>query len=116
MAKTDYKRVRSSNCYVARADYEPVYFNRNASGVAYKVTGTIVKSYDTIVAVVCPDAIYLTPYWDCSRTTTKHVMEWVRHVVSATPRDIRKAICDGSAIDDIPVEVIHVNKRGELYV
>lgn len=116
MARTDFKRVRSTNCYVARADNEPVYWNRNACGVAYRVTGTIVKSYETIVAVVCPDWIYLAPQWDCSRTTTKHVMELVRDVVSATPRDIRKAICDGTSIDDVPIQLIHVNKWGDLYV
>lgn len=116
MARTDYKRVRSTNCYVARAYNEPVYWNRNASGVAYRVTGTIVKSYDTVVAVVCPDEIYLTPEWDCSRTTTKHVMEYVRDVINTTPRDIRKAICNDSSIDDVPIQLIHVNKWGELYV
>ena len=116
MAKTDFKRVRSTNCYVSHADNEPVYWNRNESGVAYRVTGTIVKSYDTIVAVITPDEIYLTPYWDCSRTTTKHVMEWVRDVVNTTPREIRTAICNGTSIDDVPITIIHVNKWGELYV
>lgn len=116
MAKTDFKRVRSTNCYVARADNEPVYWNRNESGVAYRVTGTIVKSYETIVAVITPDEIYLTPQWDCSRTTTKHVMEWVRDVVSTTPREIRAALCNGTSIDDVPITIIHANKWGELYV
>lgn len=116
MARTDFKRVRSTNCYVARADNDAVYWIRNASGVAYSVTGTIVKSYDTVVAVVCPDEIYLTPAWDYSRTTTKHVMEFVRDVISTTPREIRKAICDGSPIDDVPINIIHANKWGELYV
>lgn len=116
MALTDFKRVRSTNCYVARADGEPVYWNRNGSGVAYWVTGTIVKSYETIVAVITPDEIYLTPQWDCSRTTTKHVMEWVRDVISAAPRDIRKAICTGTPIDDVSITIIHANKWGELYV
>ena len=116
MALTDFKRMRSTNCYVAHAYHEPVYWNRNSSGVAYWVTGTIVKSYETIVAVITPDEIYLTPAWDCSRTTTKHVMELVRDVISATPRDIRKAICDGTPIDDVPITIIHANKWGELYV
>lgn len=116
MARTDFKRVRSTNCYVARCDGEPVYWNRNASGIAYRVKGTIIMSYETIVAVVCPDEIYLTPAWDCSRTTTRHVMEFVRDVVSTTPREIRRAICDGSSIDDVPIQVIHANIKGELYV
>lgn len=116
MAKTDFKRVRSTNCYVARADQEPVYWNRNESGVAFRVTGTIVKSYETIVAVITSDEIYLTPQWDCSRTTTKHVMEWVRDVITTTPRDIRKAICDGTSIDGVSITLIHANKCGELYV
>lgn len=116
MARTDFARMRSTNCYVARAVDEPVYWHRNASGIAYRLTGTIVKSYETVVAVVCPDEIYLTPAWDISRTTTKHVMEWVRDVISATPRDIRRAICNGTPIDDVPIKIIHANKRGELYV
>ena len=116
MARTVYERVRSTNCYVSIAYDEPVFCNRNGSGVAYSVTGTIVKSYDTVVAVVTPDEIYLTPAWDCSRTTTKHVMEMVRGVINATPRDIRKAICDGTSIDDVPITIIHANKWGELYV
>lgn len=116
MAKTDFKRVRSTNMYTALAVDEPVYWNRNGSGVAYWVSGTIVKSYDTVVAVITSDEIYLTPQWDCSRTTTKHVMEWVRDVVSATPREIRTAICNGTSIDDVPITIIHANKWGELYV
>lgn len=115
MSMSVFERVRSTNCYVAHADNEPVYQNRNGSGVAFKVTGTVVKSYETIVAVITTDEIYLTPWWDCSRTTTKHVMERVREVISATPREIRTAICDGTSIDDVPITMIHVNKWGELY-
>lgn len=116
MALTDFKRVRSTNCYVARADGEPVYWNRDGGGVAYRVTGTVVKSYETIVAVIAPDEIYLTPAWDCSCTTTRHVMERVRDVIGATPRDIRGAIRTCTPIDGVPITIIHANKRGELYV
>lgn len=116
MSRSVFERVRSANRYVARADEEPVYWNRNESGVAFKVTGTVVKSYDTIVAVITPDEIYLTPWRDCSRTTAKHVMEQVRAVVSTTPREIRKAICDGTLIDDVTITIIHADKWGELYV
>lgn len=116
MSLTVFERVRQTNMYTAVAVDEPIYWNRNGSGVAYRVTGTIVKSYDTVVAVVTADGIYLTPAWDCSRTTTRHVMEMVRGVINATPRVIRKAICDGTSIDDVPITIIHANIWGELYV
>lgn len=116
MSRSVFERVRSTNMYTAAAVDEPVYWNRNESGVAFRVTGTIVKSYETIVAVITPGVIYLTPQWDCSRTTTKHVMERVRNVVSATPREIRTAICNGTSIDGVSITIIHANKWGELYV
>lgn len=89
MSRSDYERVRHTNMYTANAVDEPVY---HGDDVEYTVTGTIVRSYNTVVAVVSDRYIWLTPQWDCSRTTTKHVMEIVRTVADATPCDMRAAL------------------------
>lgn len=89
MAKTVFERVRQTNMYTAVAVDEPVYCG---SDVEYTVTGTVVRSYNTVVAVVSDNDIWLTPQWDCSRTTTKHVMEIVHNVADARPNDLRAAL------------------------
>lgn len=116
---TVFERVRKTNMYTAVAVDEPVYCGFD---VEYTVTGTIVKSYNTIVAVVSNECIWLTPQWDCSRTTTKHVMEMVRTVCNATPRDLRNALLgkrqpvskDGTRT--VYVYRIFSTGRGKLYV
>lgn len=89
MSRSVFERVRSTNMYTAVAVEEPVL---SGPDIEYTITGTIVRSYDTIVAVVSDNDIWLTPQWDCSRTTTKHVMEIVHTVADARPNDLRAAL------------------------
>lgn len=119
MSLTVFERVRNTNMYIADAVDEPVYCGLE---VAYTVTGTIVRSYDTIVAVVSDRGIWLTPQWDCSRTTTKHVMEVVRTVAGATPNDLRAGLLGKRSLksinNDYRVRVYRIfcTGRGKLYV
>lgn len=89
MSRSVFERVRSTNMYTAVAVDEPVL---SGPDIEYTFTGTIVRSYDTIVAVVSDNDIWLTPQWDCSRTTTRHVMEIVHTVADARPNDLRAAL------------------------
>ena len=119
MSRSEFVQVRNTNLRICSVLNEPVY---SGSDVEYTVTGLIVKSYNMIVAVVCDDCIFLTPNWDYSRTTTKHVMEIVRTVCDATPSDLRKALLgkrqpqskDGSR--SVYVYRIFCTGSGTLYV
>lgn len=119
MAKTVFDRVRQTNMYTAVAVDEPVYCG---SDVEYTVTGTVVRSYNTVVAVVSDNDIWLTPQWDCSRTTTKHVMEIVRTVADAIPNDLRAALLGKrmlkSSKNDYGVRVYRIfcTQGGKFYV
>lgn len=119
MSRSDFVRVRKTNMYVATAVNEPVFLGQD---VEYHLTGIIVRSYDTIVAVVSDRDIWLTPQWDCSRTTTKHVMEIVRTVADATPNDLRAGLLGKRSLksinNDYRVRVYRIfcTGRGTLYV
>lgn len=119
MSMSVFERVRKTNMYVAAAVDEPVFCGND---VEYTLTGVVVRSYDTIVAVVSGRDIWLTPQWDCSRTTTKHVMEIVRTVADATPNDLRAALIGKRSLksvnNDYSVRVyrIFATGRGKLYV
>ncbi len=119
MSLTAFERVRSTNMYTAVAVDVPVYCGLD---IEYTVTGTIVRSYDTIVAVVSDRDIWLTPQWDCSRTTTKHVMEVVRTVAVATPNDLRAGLLGKRPLKSINndyrvmVHRIYCTGSGKLYV
>lgn len=114
-----FERVRKTNMYVAAAVDEPVYCGQE---VEYTLTGIVVRSYNTVVAVVSDREIWLTPDWDCSRTTTKHVMEIVRTVAGATPNDLRAALPGKrllkSISNDYGVRVYRIfcTGKGTLYV
>lgn len=105
--------------YIASALDEPVYCGQD---VEYTLTGIVVRSYDTVVAVVSDRYIWLTPQWDCSRTTTKHVMEIVRTVADATPNDVRAALLGKRSLksinNDYRVRVYRIfcTGKGKLYV
>lgn len=119
MSRTVFERVRHTNMYTAVAVDEPVFCGDD---IEYTVTGTIVRSYDTVVAVVSDGDIWLTPQWDCSRTTTKHVMEIVRTVAVATPNDLRAALLGKRSLksinNDYRVRVYRIfcTGGGKLYV
>lgn len=119
MSMSVFERVRKTNMYTAVAVDEPVYCG---SDIEYTVTGTVVRSYDTVVAVVSDRYIWLTPDWDCSRTTTKHVMEIVRTVADATPNDLRAALLGKRLLKSISndygvrVYTIFCTAGGTLYV
>lgn len=119
MSMSEFIRVRQTNMYTAVAVDEPVYCG---SDVEYTVTGTVVKSYNTVVAVVSDNDIWLTPQWDCSRTTTKHVMEIVRTVADAVPNDLRAALLGNRGLKSnkneygVRVYRIFCTQGGKFYV
>lgn len=119
MSMSVFERVRKTNMYVAAAVDEPVFCGQD---VEYTLTGIVVRSYDTIVAVVSANDIWLTPQWDCSRTTTKHVMEIVRTVADAAPNDLRAALLGKRSLksisNDYKVRVYRIfcTGGGKLYV
>lgn len=119
MSRSVFERVRQTNMYTAVAVDEPVYCG---SDVEYTVTGTVVRSYNTIVAVVSDNEIWLTPQWDCSRTTTKHVMEIVRTVADVVPNDLRQALLGKRLLTSnkndygVRVYTIFCTQRGKFYV
>lgn len=119
MSRSEFVQVRSTNLRICIVLNEPVY---SGSDIEDTITGVMVKSYNTVVAVVSERDVWLTPHWDCSRTTTKHVMEIVRTVADATPNDLRAALRGKrllkSISNDYGVRVYRIfcSAGGTLYV
>lgn len=70
------KRLRSCHAAIANADRVELLLT-DTNEVVTLENALVLKSYDTIVAVIAGYQLYLMPAWDCSVTTQSHVRKFV---------------------------------------
>ena len=70
------KRLRSCSATIAHADNVELLLTDTGETATFQ-DALVLKSYDTIVAIIAGYQLYLMPAWDCSVTTQSHVRKFV---------------------------------------
>ena len=67
----------------------------NKASANQRINGNCFHSYNTLIAEKRGDKVYLTGYWDCSRTTLFYLKQFLG---VGSKKDIEKGIKDGKYI------------------